>query len=162
MIHTETEYQRSLDLTQKARLHLAEQEESLKQRGLKPVEIKLALDPMRSFYLQIEDEIEQYERLRRGELDEIRNLHGLGRMLIGVRIALGLTQRELAKRLKVDDSQISRDERNSYHGITVERASRILDAMQVELKSVGILPFVKQTPYRRKKIRAKKRDSRAA
>ena len=61
-----------------------------------------------------------------------KNLHGLGRALAGARIALGLTQRELAKRLNVDESQISRDERNDYHGITVERASRILDAMGIE------------------------------
>ena len=46
-----------------------------------------------------------------------------------------ITQRELAKRLGVDESQISRDERNDYHGITVERASRILDILGVEIRS---------------------------
>jgi hypothetical protein len=29
--------------------------------------------------------------------------------------------------------QVSRDERNEYHGITVERAGRILDAIGVEI-----------------------------
>jgi hypothetical protein len=32
--------------------------------------------------------------------------------------------------------QVSRDERNEYHGITVDRASRILDALGVQLRSI--------------------------
>jgi transcriptional regulator with XRE-family HTH domain len=53
----------------------------------------------------------------------------IGRLLIATRIAQGLTQRELAERLGVSESLVSRDERNEYHGITVERAQRILDAL---------------------------------
>src|SRR4029079_10758009 len=41
----------------------------------------------------------------------------------------GLTQRELAERLGISESLVPRDERNEYHGITVERAQRILDAL---------------------------------
>jgi transcriptional regulator with XRE-family HTH domain len=59
----------------------------------------------------------------------------LGHMLVALRIARGLTQRELAARLDVHESQVSRDERNEYHGITVDRASRVLDAMGVQLRS---------------------------
>ncbi len=50
----------------------------------------------------------------------------IDRPLIALHIALGLTQRELAARL--GESLVSRDERNDYHGITVERSPRILDA----------------------------------
>jgi transcriptional regulator with XRE-family HTH domain len=46
-----------------------------------------------------------------------------------------MTQRELAEKLRVHESQVSRDERNEYHGITVERASRILDAIGAEILS---------------------------
>ena len=35
----------------------------------------------------------------------------------------------------VHESQVSRDERNEYHGITLERASRVLDALGVTLVS---------------------------
>ena len=81
---------------------------------------------------QIKDEVESYERLKKGRLDELRNLHGVGQMLIGVRVAMGLSQRELAEKLGVHESQVSRDERNEYYGVTVERAVRILDALGVE------------------------------
>jgi transcriptional regulator with XRE-family HTH domain len=41
----------------------------------------------------------------------------------------------MADQLGVHVSQVSRDERNEYHGITVERASRVLDALGVQLRS---------------------------
>ena len=36
---------------------------------------------------------------------------------------------DLAERLGVNESSVSRDERNDYHGITVERANRIVAAL---------------------------------
>ncbi len=52
-----------------------------------------------------------------------------------MRIANGLSQKELAERLGVSEAQVSRDERNEYHGITVDRAQRVLDAMGETLTS---------------------------
>jgi hypothetical protein len=49
----------------------------------------------------------------------------------------------------VHESQISRDERNEYHGITVERASRILDAMNVRLRSLFEQPILPNDPGER-------------
>jgi ribosome-binding protein aMBF1 (putative translation factor) len=100
------------------------------------------MDPLRSFHLQLEEEIQSYERLRRGELDALVNLHGLGRTLIALRVARGLSQRQLAERLQVHESQVSRDERNEYHGVTLERATRVLDAMEVSLRSYFTEPVL--------------------
>jgi ribosome-binding protein aMBF1 (putative translation factor) len=88
---------------------------------------------MESFHLQLKEEVESYERLKRGEFEELENLRGLGHLLISIRIAQGMSQRELAKRLNVHESQVSRDERNEYFGITLERAVKILDALNVRL-----------------------------
>jgi transcriptional regulator with XRE-family HTH domain len=52
----------------------------------------------------------------------------------GSRIAQGMSQRELAKRLNVHESQVSRDERNEYFGITVERAVKVLEALDARLR----------------------------
>jgi hypothetical protein len=35
----------------------------------------------------------------------------------------------------VSEAQVSRDERNEHHGITVDRAQRVLDAMNETLTS---------------------------
>jgi plasmid maintenance system antidote protein VapI len=74
-------------------------------------------------------------KLKRREFDELANFRGFGHMLISRRIARGLTQRELAKRLGVHESQVSRDERNGYFGITLERAMRVLAALHVRLRT---------------------------
>ena len=96
-------------------------------------QIKRMLDPSRVFHAQIKSEVETYERLKRGEFDELHNLGGIGPLLIGARIASGLSQRELAERLGVHESQVSPDERNEYHGVTVDRANRILEVLGVDV-----------------------------
>jgi len=93
------------------------------------------MDPMRSFHQQLEEEVAAYERLSRGEFDEIENLRGVGQLLVSLRIARGLTQRQLSEKLGVHETQVSRDERNEYHGITLERAAKILEALGVEVRS---------------------------
>ncbi|MGD0089154.1 MAG: helix-turn-helix transcriptional regulator [Planctomycetota bacterium] len=135
MIRNEGEYREAVRRLAEERARLAQQRVRLKAQGLTAKQIKHALDPFKSFHLQLVEEVESYERLKRGDVEEVTNLHGLGRVLVALRIALGLTQRELAKRLEIDESQVCRDERNEYHGITVERASRVLDALGVNVRS---------------------------
>lgn len=135
MIRHEKEYREAVERIRQEKDRLARQEAELKALGLGPAEIKRALDPMRSFHQQLEEEAASYERLKRGEFDEIQNLRGLGQLLVSLRIARGLTQRQLAEKLGVHETQVSRDERNEYHGITLERAARILEALGVEVRS---------------------------
>jgi len=137
MIRNESEYKAAVERLAAEEARLAAQEAELQAMSLPPDQIKRVLDPLRSFHLQLAEEVASYERLKRGEFDEIRNLRSLGHALISLRIALGLTQRELAERMQVSESQVSRDERNEYHGITLERAAKVLDALGVELK-IGV------------------------
>ena len=142
MIRNESEYQEATRRQREEQERLEQHRQRLIEAGLSKPEIERALDPLRSFHLQLAEEIESYERLRRGDLGELVNLHGLGCTLIALRIALGLTQRQLAEKLGVHESQVSRDERNEYHGITVERAGRVLDALGVELRSHFVGPVL--------------------
>ena len=142
MIRNESEYKEAMRRHREERERLADHRRRLEEMGRASDEVKRVIDPFRSFHEQLAEEIESYERLKRGEVDELRNLHGLGSTLVALRIALGLTQREFAERLGVHESQISRDERNEYHGITVDRATRILDALGVELRSMFEEPLV--------------------
>ena len=135
MIRNENEYKDAVRRLSEQEQRLKQQAAQLKQTELSKVEIKRVLDPVRSFHEQLKEEVASYERLKRGEFDELQNFTGIGRLLIALRIAKGLTQRELAALLEVGESQVSRDERNEYHGITVERANRILEALQIEMKS---------------------------
>jgi ribosome-binding protein aMBF1 (putative translation factor) len=142
MIRNEAEYQEaSKRLTEELR-RLDEHRSRLKAAGLEEIEIQRVIDPLESFHLQLKEEVEAYERLKRGEFEELENLRGVGHLLITSRIAQGITQRDLARRLGVHETQVSRDERNEYFGITLERAAKILDALNVRLRTqVAIDPL---------------------
>jgi ribosome-binding protein aMBF1 (putative translation factor) len=135
MIRNENEYQEAVRRLREEKTRLDEHRTRLLETGLSPEEVKRTLDPFRSFHEQLAEEVASYERLKRGDIAEMQNLHGLGYTLVALRIALGMTQRELAQKLGVHETQVSRDERNEYHGISVERVSRILDALGVRLTS---------------------------
>ena len=135
MIRNENEYQEAVKRIEQEAERLKEQKSKLQSMDLSKEEIKRVLDPVRSFHEQLKEEVASYERLKRGDFDELHNFEGLGRLLVALRIAKGITQRDLADRSGVHESQVSRDERNEYHGVTVDRANRVLEALGVDLRS---------------------------
>src|SRR5260370_3224044 len=133
IIHTESQYQRSLATVRESRKVLEEKKKQLVAKGLTPQQIKRVLDPTRSFLQDIEWEVKWYERAKRGEILPDENLESLGRTLIALRIACGMTQTELAKRLDITQAQVSQDESDEYHAISVERAQKILSVFGAHL-----------------------------
>jgi transcriptional regulator with XRE-family HTH domain len=132
MIRTESEYRRTLEKLEQTKTHIATQQQYFFDQGLTPEQSERATHPLLTFKAQLEEEIETYNHLRRGELPTLYSLSNIGQWLIGVRIAKGLSQKELAAKLGVSEQQVSRDERNEYHGITVDRAQSILENMNVQ------------------------------
>jgi DNA-directed RNA polymerase specialized sigma subunit len=129
MIRNEREYQEALRRLKEDESFLAEQRKALGDLQLKAEEVERAMEPALSFHAQLVEEIEWYERVRRRDFETIHSISAIGRLLIAARIANGLTQQELADRLGVSATQVSRDERNEYHGITIERAQLTLDRL---------------------------------
>jgi ribosome-binding protein aMBF1 (putative translation factor) len=105
----------------------------MKKSGMTKEQIKLAIDPLSSFALQLQEEIEEYEKLRRGQFDVLENLSGIGHLLVAFRIFKGMKQKELAEKLGIKESQISRDERNEYHGASIEKIQSVLAALGITL-----------------------------
>ena len=137
MIRNEKEYQEAVRRLQSERERIENHYKKLTdEMGLGVDEVKRAIDSMVSFYQQLAEEVESYERLKRGEFWEVTNFEGIGRLLIAIRIATGTTQRQLAERLGVSESQVSRDERNEYHRASVERVGRVLEALRAELRFI--------------------------
>ncbi len=135
MIRNESEYREAVERLTAENQRMQELGERLQGEGMPAAAIKNVMDPIRSFHLQLQEEVESYERLKRGQFEELTNLRGLGHLLASLRISRGMTQRELAGRLGVHESQVSRDERNEYHGVSVERVTKILEALGAELRT---------------------------
>lgn len=142
MIRSEQEYRKALERLEQDLVVLKEQKAQLEKLGLQGEELARALQPIQSFHEQLREEVEMYEHMKRGDLGVLRHLTSIGRWLIGVRIAKGLTQQQLAERLGVAPSQVSRDETNDYHGISVDRAQRILEALGVRFEAHFTEPVV--------------------
>lgn len=130
MIRNDNEYKAAVERLRAEKQAMEAQRADLKAQGYTADEVQRATDPFLSFHLQLVEEVEHYERLRRGQVPAITDLRSLGQLLISLRIAAGVSQRELAERLGVHESQVSRDERNEYNGITVDRAAKVLDALR--------------------------------
>ena len=145
MILTENEYHKTLIRLEKDKEVIAQQKTNMTQLGLDEEQIEKAIQPSLCFYNQMTEEVEVYEKLRRGDIEPINNITHIGRLLIGSRIALNMSQNDLAEKLGVSPAVISRDERNEYHGVTVEKAQRIFEALgvQITIKIDGPLPFAK-------------------
>ena len=71
MIRNENEYKDAVRRLGEQEERLKQQAVQLKQTKLPKDAIKRVLDPVRSFHEQIKDEVASYERLKRGEFDEL-------------------------------------------------------------------------------------------
>jgi len=134
MIRTEAEYKNAQEKLDQEQDTLQRHREQLEEMDLSEEEVERALEPLISFRDQLREEIETYERMRRGDLSALHNLNSIGRWLIGARIAKGWSLSKLADKLDVSVQQVSRDEQNEYHGITTKRAQRILETLGVRFR----------------------------
>jgi ribosome-binding protein aMBF1 (putative translation factor) len=155
MIRTKVECKRSLELIRDHQKRIREAHARLEGKGWKPDEIAEALAPMQAVCEEMQEEVAAYTAHRSGDVADLQTLGGVGRALIALRIASGLSQRELADRLEVHVAQVSRDERTEYHGVTMERATRVLDMLGANIQ----IRF--QPPSAKKKENAKPRGSGA-
>lgn len=89
----------------------------------------MAIQPLISFHEQLKAEVEYYEKIKRGSFNPIYKFTDIGKTLIAFRIYLGMTQSELASKLGVKESQVSRDERHEYYGATTEKIETVMEAM---------------------------------
>ena len=141
MIRNDSEHSKAVARIQAENDRIEAMRKSLVAEGLKPNETKRALDPLISFHLQLVEEVEAYESLKKGDFGEFTNLKGIGRLLISLRIYQGMSQRDFAAKIGVHESQVSRDERNEYHGITVGRVVMILDILGARVSSTVDVPL---------------------
>ncbi|TMV49567.1 transcriptional regulator [Paenibacillus mesophilus] len=129
MIKNETAYQKALDKLKQDKKYIAKEKLRFKEMGLNDEQINMAIEPLLSFHEQLKEEVEYYERIKRGAFNPIHKFTDIGKSLIAYRIYLNMTQSELARRLEVAEAQVSRDERNEYYGATAEKIEAVMNAM---------------------------------
>jgi transcriptional regulator with XRE-family HTH domain len=134
MIRSEAEYRDAIARAQQTAERLVQYRDELRAKGLGPDEIERVVGSMVSLQDDLHEEIKRYQQFKEGDLSPIRGLREIGQLLIAARLARGLSQRELSEKLKIHESQVSRDERNEYQGISLERAAQILEVLSIDLE----------------------------
>jgi HTH-type transcriptional regulator / antitoxin HipB len=94
------------------------------------------LDVLESQIEEMREEVEEYERLKAGEIENltIESYSQLPEVLIQARIIRGWTQEQLAERLGVKAQQVQRDEANLYVGASFSKLLAIQKALNLEVK----------------------------
>ena len=84
---------------------------------------------------ELQQEIADYERLKSGQITKfpIDSLQDLPRVAIEARIATGMTQKELAEKIGVQEQQIQRYEANNYRAVGFERLQEVMSALNVTI-----------------------------
>lgn len=87
--------------------------------------------------IELRDDLAAYERLRGGAVQQLvaESLDELPERIIQARVAAGLTQKDLARRLGLKAQQIQRYEATRYSGAKVERLQDIADALGVRTRT---------------------------
>ena len=85
-------------------------------------------------------EIAEYESLKQQQTPiKITSIQDLPLALIKARIALGMTQKELAELLGVKEQQVQRDEANQYKSAGFRRIAEVADALKIQIQETSIV-----------------------
>lgn len=102
--------------------------------GEKPTKLaQLEIDAVRAQASDLQAELDEYDRLRSGEVSSIEasSLEELSTLLIKSRIARGWTQLQLADALGVAEQQVQRYESTEYRSASLARICDVAAALGI-------------------------------
>lgn len=110
--------------------------DSLPRADLHPLILKAQRDALVSQTDELRAEIAEYEALQRGrsKVLEVSSFEQLPDALVGARIAAGLTQRDLARKLGLKEQQVQRYEATAYETASFQRLKEVVAALGVRVR----------------------------
>ncbi|WP_270166570.1 helix-turn-helix transcriptional regulator [Paenibacillus sp. SYP-B4298] len=132
MIKNGTAYEKAQQRLRKVEAERAAEIRRLQLLGIDERQTAEKLEPLNRVCEELAMDIRYYEEIKRGVFPPLQRLTELGRHLIAYRIFIHMSQAELAARLGVSESQVSRDERNEYYGATVGKLEAVMTAMGIQ------------------------------
>ena len=136
MIKNERQYKITRSRADEVRNALGDLQRTPLPDGLQPVMRELQLDALRGTLGGLEAELAEYDALHDATLIEATGIEQLPTSLIQTRIACGLTQRQLAERIGVQEQAVQRYEAAEYFGVSFARLVEIANALEVSVDYV--------------------------
>ncbi len=133
MIKNERQYKITRSRTDDVRNSIGELQCAPLPDGLQPETRELQLDALRGTLIDLEVELAEYDALRGATLIGATGIEQLPTALIRARIACGLTQRQLAVRVGLQEQAIQRYEATDYAGVSFARLVEIAEALDLTI-----------------------------
>ena len=143
MIKNEMQYRITKARAEKFRQAIAEVTAN-PDRSLSARLRRAEVDALKSQLEGLETEIKQYQSLRSGRRRTLalEQIEDLAKTLIQARIAAGLSQEGLAKKLGIKAQQIQRYEATDYRSASLERVNEVVRVLGVKLLRRAEVRFV--------------------
>ncbi len=100
------------------------------REGVDPLLAELEANALRSQMNELQHQLEEYETLRSGKCGviSVESFDELPQALVQSRIAMGLSQKELAERLGMKEQQLQRYESTDYQSASMARLREVVEA----------------------------------
>lgn len=136
MIKNERQYRITKSQAEKFDAAIRNLEAAAPDKRVHPKLQKAQLDALRSQLSDLRAELEEYEALksRRRRVIELDSFEALPRALIQARIASGMSQEELSKRLGIKPQQIQRYEATDYVSASLGRVEQVIRALGIKIR----------------------------
>lgn len=107
-----------------------------------PLLAELEANALRSQMNELQQQLEEYETLRSGKLGviSVESFDELPQALVQSRIAMGLSQKELAGRLGMKEQQLQRYESTDYQSASMARLREVVEALGITIREEVFLP----------------------
>ena len=104
-----------------------------------PILVKAQKEDMESQLAELEGSVKEYEKLRSGKYKVLKEstFEDLPIELIRARIALGLTQKQLAELVGIKEQQIQRYEAERYSSASLRKLVQISKALEINISDVN-------------------------
>ena len=88
----------------------------------------------------LQNEIGEYDALKQQNAQiKIASIQELPIALIRARIAMGMTQKELAQKMGVKEQQVQRDEANQYSSAGFQRITAVAEALNLKIQETSVV-----------------------
>ena len=154
MIKNERQYWTTKSQAERFECTLAELSGGKVDVGVHPLIAKAREDATRSRLSDLKADIREYEALKAGkfDMDKLAVVSMFPEMLIKARIALGMTQRDLAARIGLKEQQIQRYEATDYATASLSRIRDVVGGLRV--KDISLTSPSSETDILFKSLRA--------
>ena len=132
MIKNERQYKFTKTQVERFEQTLAElRSRSPEDTGLHPLVAKAQEDAVSGQIVDMKEELQMYESMKAGtfSLEQLEVVSELSNMLIGARIAQGMSQKELAERIGLKEQQIQRYEATDYASASLSRIREVVSGL---------------------------------